>query len=265
MSTVDIIVPTCGQTEFTRRCFESIRNCTDLYRVIWIDNGSSYTSRKAVMEELTKMPQHMAVWSSERLGFVGATNLGLRMALDIAPTDSPYVAFLNNDVEVTPGWLSRMVDLLDKEPDIHAVGPIASECQSWQSYTNAGKVVPVFQIPRDFDKQDLSGRAQTLAYVYGDLWRPCSMLAFFCTVIRKDVFKVIGRLDKQFEEGLGDDDDFCKRMRDAHMQCALSMGTYVFHNHRTTFAGLYSDQEIDALSQKHHDLYRKKHGEEAKV
>jgi len=265
MSTVDIIIPTCGQTGFTKNCFRSLRENTDIYRVIWVDNGSSRHSRQEVMKELQTMPQHMSVWSSERLGFVGATNLGLRMALEVSPTDSPYIVFLNNDVEVTSGWLSRMTGLLDREPEIHAIGPITSECHSWQSFLNAGLVVPTFQIPHEFEALDTIGRANALAYAYGDLWRSCNMLAFFCTVIRKSVFKTIGYLDKQFKEGLGDDDDFCKSMRDENLQCALSMGTYVFHNHRTTFSGLYSNREIDVLSAEHHTIYRQKHGESAKV
>ena len=91
------------------------------------------------------------------------------------------------------------------------------------------------------------------------------MLAFFCTLFRKDVFREIGFLDPSFEDGLGDDDDLCKRMADAGLSCALSMGTYVHHDHRSTFAALYSDNELDDMSERHLERYREKHGEEARV
>ena len=265
MSKVDIIVPTCGQTEFTRRCLKSVRRHTGRCRLIWVDNGSQKASRRAVMEELQGLPEHVAVWSGDRLGFVGATNLGLRLSLSKLDGGAEYVAFLNNDVEVTSGWLDRMSSVLDREPTIHAIGPVTSECQSWQSFSNVGKVVPVFQIPAGFEALGTDARADKLGYCYGDLWKPCHMLAFFCTLFRRSVFEKVGMLDAGFGDGLGDDDDLCKRMRDAGMLCALSLGTYVFHNHRTTFSGLYDDKALDDLSEKHHRLYEQKHGERASV
>jgi GT2 family glycosyltransferase len=261
----DIIIPTHGQTEKTIRCLKSMRESTSSYRILWVDNGSSTESRSAVMDELRAHVDHASFWTADRLGFIGAVNLGLRMSLEVLDSGSPYVAILNNDIVVMDGWLDRMRGILDSDGSVHAVGPVTSECSSWQSFLNAGQVVGTFQIPQGFKDLDMPGRAAKLAYCYGDVWRPCRMLAFFCTLFRKDVFRSIGILDDKFEDGLGDDDDLCKRMADAGMGCALSMGTYVHHDHRSTFSALYSDQEIDDMSHRHLALYREKHGEEAKV
>ena len=102
-------------------------------------------------------------------------------------------------------------------------------------------------------------------YCYGGTYRKCNMLAFFCTVFRREVFEEVGYLDPAFKEGLGDDDDLCKRMANANMQCAVSFGTYVFHNHRTTFTSLYTPQELEEMSQDRHDIFENKHGEKATV
>lgn len=261
----DIIVPTHGQTEKTVRCLRSLRAFTSSYRVLWVDNGSSPASRAAVIDELRAHADHASFWAADRLGFVGAANLGLRLALGPLDSGSPYVALLNNDVVVTKGWLERLRGVLDRERTVHAVGPVTSECQSWQSFLNAGKVVLAFQVPQGFHGLGVDERAARLAYCYGDLWRPCRMLAFFCTLFRKDVFRDVGLLDDGFEEGLGDDDDFCIRMAANAMRCALVMGCYVHHDHRSTFASLYSDSEIDDMSRRHLERFREKHGEEARV
>jgi GT2 family glycosyltransferase len=265
ISPVDILIPTYGQPDKTLRCLDSVRDCTDDYRVVWVDNGSSGRSRDVVLERLASHPDYVSIWSAGRLGFVGAVNLGLKVSMEALPTMSEYVVLLNNDVVVSPGWLDRMVGVLESEPSVFAVGPVTGECQSWQSFLNVGGVLPVFQVPDGFAELGLAGRAEKLAYCCGDLWRPCRMLAFFCTVFRKEVFRKVGYLDPGFEEGLGDDDDMSRRMADAGMARAVSLGTYVHHDHRSTFAAIFSDRELEDMRDRHLGVYRRKHGEDASV
>lgn len=261
----DVIIPTYNQTDYTLRCLESLYKHSPNVRVVWVDNGSEKISRDAVMTEIQKMPEHRTIWSADNLGFIGGMNLALKMVLDVWRTDSEYVVMLNNDVEVTEGWLDRMISILEKNPRIAAVGPVTGECESWQSYLTAGRIVPRFKVPGAFQKAGKDKRGQMLDKVYGDLHAPCMMLAFFCTVFRKSAFEKVGCLDPAFGIGYGDDDDFCKRMRDVGMQCALSMGTYVFHNHRTTFKALYDKDALDKIQEERHKTYEKKHGEKARV
>lgn len=261
----DIIVPTYGQTDYTIRCFESIRKHTPNARVIWVDDGSTRVSREAVLDELQKMPDYRSVWTGGNQGFIKAVNLGLTLVKDVWKTDAEYVCICNNDIEVTEGWLDRMIHVMERDEKVFAVGPITSECKSWQSYLNANQVTKAFQIPEGFADMDTDERAAKLEYAYGDLYRICWMLAFFCVVLRKEVFQRIGKLDEAFGAGYGDDDDFSKRMNDNGMKCALSWGTYVYHNHRTTFSAKYGDAEVAAMQSKAHQIYKSKHGEAARV
>jgi GT2 family glycosyltransferase len=154
---------------------------------------------------------------------------------------------------------------MERDDKVCAVGPITSECKSWQSYLNANQVTKEFQIPEGFADLDTEERGDKLEYAYGDLYRRCWMLAFFCVVFRKDVFQKIGNLDEAFGAGYGDDDDFCKRINDNGMKCAVSWGSYVYHNHRTTFGSKFGDDEVAAMQAKAHDIYKGKHGESAHV
>ena len=261
----EIIVPTYENADYTVRCFESVYEYTDNYRLVWVDNGSSEESRKTVLKEIGRHPSYLTAWLPYNAGFIGGTNHGLRLVLDAYETDAEYIVFLNNDVEVSPEWLNILMNVLEEDYNLGAVGPVTSECSSWQSFANASQVIPMFQIPARFGGMDTIQRGKTLSYAYGNTYRPCKMLAFFCTVFKKRVFEEIGYLDEDYGYGLGDDDDFCKRMNNNGLRCAFSMGSYVFHNHRTTFRTIYSDDEMRDVQKTHLGIFKDKHGEDARI
>jgi len=247
------------------RCIKSIREHSPNARVVWVDDGSSRSSREAVLDELQKMPDYRSVWTGGNQGFIKAVNIGLKLINEVWKTDSEFVVICNNDIEVTHGWLDRMIHVMERDEKIYAVGPITSECKSWQSYLNANMVTKSFNIPEGFANLGTEDRSEMLIHEYGDLYRPCWMLAFFCVVFRKNVFKRIGYLDEAFGAGYGDDDDFCKRMNDENMKCAVSWGTYVFHNHRTTFTAKYGADEVLEMQNNALSIYKMKHGEDARI
>lgn len=58
------------------------------------------------------------VWGHVNRGFSGANNLGAQFAT------SPYLIFLNSDAfPQKSGWIQSLIDTLDKNPDLGAVGP----------------------------------------------------------------------------------------------------------------------------------------------
>ena len=58
--------------------------------------------------------------------------------------------------------------------------------------------------------------------------------------------------------GYGDDDDFCRRIYDNGWWVAVALGSYIFHNHRTTFKAMFSDQEIKSMKRKNMLKYDEK-------
>jgi GT2 family glycosyltransferase len=99
--TTDIIIPTHYLPDMTVACLHSIREHTSDYRVVWVDDGSSEASKQQVREALADMP-HVAVILDRNLGFVQATNAGMR------ESDGSHLCLLNNDTEVEAGWLERL-------------------------------------------------------------------------------------------------------------------------------------------------------------
>ena len=118
--------------------------------------------------------------------------------------------------------------VFERDINVKAVGPITSECASWQSYMNASQMLPVFQIPDGFQQMDIRERAAKMDYCYGELASKCKMLAFFCTAFKTEVFSKLGYLDERFKK-------------------------------------LFTSEQIEELKKERLKTYKDKHGEDAIV
>ncbi|MEA2337315.1 MAG: hypothetical protein QOE82_1322 [Thermoanaerobaculia bacterium] len=256
---VEIIVPTFGQEAFTLRCFESVLAHTTSYRLVWVDNGSPPASRSALLATFARHRERLSIWSGRNLGFVGGVNVALRAILGDFSSDAEYVVLLNNDTEVTPQWLERLIGAMERDPSIAAAGPMTSPCSSWQAWPNVFAAWGE-QAPESWGSAPPLEVSRALAAKFGDKVAPVSMIAFFCTVFRKRVFEEVGLLDPRFGAGLGDDDDYCFRLRGAGYHVAFVPSAYVVHHHRTTFRAVYTESEIAAMQRENLSKYRAKHG-----
>jgi GT2 family glycosyltransferase len=213
--TTDIIIPTHNLPEMTVACLNSIRRHTSDYQVIWVDNGSSEAAKGQVRDVLADMP-HRAIMLDSNQGFIRATNAG------ICASDAAHVCLLNNDTEVEPAWLERMLSVYQDDPQIGLVGPTTTGPE-WQ---NREKVL-----------RQIRGILPPWLLVH-------TMLAFFCVVLSREVLDKVGLLSEEYGVGFGDDDDYCRRVEQAGFRMALALDVMIKHHHRTTFRSLYSDHEI---------------------
>lgn len=82
--------------------------------VIIADNASTDDSVSFLRE---RYPQLRVIEMDKNRGFAGGYNEALRHV------DSDYYVLLNSDVEVKPGWLEPMIDLMESDPSIGACQP----------------------------------------------------------------------------------------------------------------------------------------------
>jgi len=87
----------------------------DAPQIVVVDNGSSDGSAAAVARAL---PAVTVLDPGANLGYARAANLG------IAATEAPVVAVCNPDLEVETGAAGALLDRLDREDDLGAVGPM---------------------------------------------------------------------------------------------------------------------------------------------
>ena len=104
--------------ELTLRSMRSLRGTdwpADRLDLVMVENGSTDGVAARVATEL---PEVRVLDAGGNLGFGGGCNLALR---DLDTVD--YVALLNNDAEVGPGWLAPLVDALEADATVGAVNP----------------------------------------------------------------------------------------------------------------------------------------------
>lgn len=252
MNKFDIIIPTFNQELFTVKCLESIRAYTKNYKIIWVDNGSTEQSRNIVMTELKNHKNYLSIWFEKNQGFVKAINAGIRAS------NSEYIILQNNDTEVTYGWLNPMLCAMNSDENIMCCGPLTDTEGSWQGWKNVkNKMLN--------DMEDMTGWNSTkisnyLREKYDKKYVHVNMVAFFCTLFRRSIFKKIGLLDEVFSQGLGDDDDYCNRIRNDKGFVIFVPASFVYHHHRTTFKSIYSLEEIQKMQTVNLNIYKKKHG-----
>lgn len=115
---VRVVVVDFNGGELTLRCLRSVQATdwpADALDVVLVDNASSSSIVTRVREEL---PDVHIIESPSNLGFAGGCNLGMcdRDGVD-------YVALVNNDAWVEPGWLRPLVAALESSPTVGAACP----------------------------------------------------------------------------------------------------------------------------------------------
>ncbi|MCX6623517.1 MAG: glycosyltransferase family 2 protein, partial [Acidobacteria bacterium] len=170
--------------------------------VLVVDNGSSDGSPEAAEQLGCRV---LRLESNQ--GFARAVNEGIRS------TTSEWVAILNNDVEIPPGWLEELMAALTATPEAaYASGKLYRRGSTTLDST--------------FDLVARSGCAWRAGHGRDDspIWneqRTVSMVSLTAAVCRRELFERIGYLDEDFESYL-EDVDF-------GMRCALrgEKGLYV--------------------------------------
>lgn len=114
---VSIVMPVFNKLELTRVCLESLhlRSAQASFEIIVVDNGTTDGTRR-YLEGQAAAGNLKAILNDENQGFARGCNTGATAA------QGRYVLFLNNDMEVRPGWLDPMVSTLDNDPDVGIAG-----------------------------------------------------------------------------------------------------------------------------------------------
>jgi len=111
---VSVIIPVYNNIAHTLHCLKSIAEtgARTPFEVIVVDDCSKDDTQKV----LARCKGVRVVKNAENLGFIGACNAGAATAA------GEYVYFLNNDVQVLPGWLDELRDTFTAVPEAGLVG-----------------------------------------------------------------------------------------------------------------------------------------------
>jgi hypothetical protein len=113
---VSIIILNYNGLKDTLHCLESVKKTTyPNFEVLLVDNGSDKNEGEILQNKFGK--KYKVILLKKNLGYTGGNNLALKKA------QGKYIILLNNDTEVTPNWISPLVDLLEKDGSIAVVQP----------------------------------------------------------------------------------------------------------------------------------------------
>ena len=114
---VYIVVLNYKNLEDTLACLESLRKVTyNDYHIVVVDNDSQDGSYEYLVEHATDC---QVIQSGENRGYAAGNNVGIRYALE---HQADYVCILNNDVEVEPDFLTKLVQYMESAPDVGMAG-----------------------------------------------------------------------------------------------------------------------------------------------
>ena len=213
---VTILILAFNAWDYTRQCIESIKRYTKYpYKIIVIDNGSTDNTAR----ELQKDPEIFNIENSCNLGFAAGFNIGLECV------DTPYFVIANSDLIVTTGWLSSLVDHIEQDPVLLALGPRSN-------YVSGPQIIANVPYKNEVTLQAFAVQIKKSA--------PSDLLyfprvVFFCTLFKKEVLHGVGFLDERFGLGNFEDDDYCLRIARKGGKTAIDNTVFVHHYGSTTF------------------------------
>jgi len=219
---VSVIIPVHGHWNLTRSCLNSLRETTSVgLEVIVVDDASP----DETADRLAEQDDVVVVSNDRNLGFPAAVNRGIERST------GEFVCVLNNDTEVTSGWLDELLAVLAIE-GTSLVGPRSNQVSGLQHVAGSPLLTDT-PTAHEWAKE-WSGRRR------GRSWRT-NRLVGFCLVARRSTLVELGGFDEGFGRGNFEDDELCDRILDAGGELRVADGSVVLHHGSATFASLSED------------------------
>mgnify|MGYP002831512540 CR=1 FL=1 len=178
---VTVVVVNFNGRAYLRRCLDSLACQTVEHEVIVVDNDSSDGSTELVRSQY---PNVRLILLRRNAGFAAANNIGAREA------HGRYIAFLNNDTEVTANWLDCLLNGLKQNPNAGFAASRIVYLQDRSVVDSAGDVVTrsggAFKRGHGKSAEEFSEPAE----IFGACGAAC--------LFQHDVFFEVGGFDENF-------------------------------------------------------------------
>ncbi|MDD3295030.1 MAG: glycosyltransferase family 2 protein, partial [Geobacteraceae bacterium] len=116
---VSIIIPVFNQLHYTSSCLKSLLENppSASFEVIVVDDASTDATPEFLEEAAKNDVRLRFLKNGDNRGFAVSCNKGANAAM------GEYLLFLNNDVELAPGWLDPLLATLANDTSIGIVAP----------------------------------------------------------------------------------------------------------------------------------------------
>jgi GT2 family glycosyltransferase len=239
---IAIIIATRDRIDLLSRCISSIISKTSYpnYEIIVVDNES--TSDEA--REYFRHCEHRV------LPFSGPFNFSALNNLAVEQTTSPWLLFLNNDVEaIDSEWLTVMAEHVQR-PEVGAVG--ARLLYPNDTVQHAGVVLGVGGIAEHAFRHfpaDAPGVSRQL-----QVTRNYSSVTGACLLTRRDVFEEVGGFDEERLPVTFNDVDLCLKMRRAGYLIVYTPFAKLYHHESASRRRSVEALETEVMRERWPDL-----------
>ena len=211
---VSIIIGTHNNLTVLQRAVESVLKHTPPgYELIVVNNASG--DGTGVYLASLDYPHLKVIQNDENKSFAAFNNQGQAIAT------RDYVLYLNDDIEAFPGWIEPLIDTLDRNPKVGAVG--------------SRLLYPDGRVQHDgkmFKKDDLTPYHVNMG---GKPPRDESSievdaLTAACLMVRRE----LGGYSEDYLRGYYEDTDLCMRIKSQGYALVLHRGSVLIHYHGMT-------------------------------
>ena len=265
MIDLSISILTTNNRSLLQNCLYSIYQNTKhlFYEIYVVDSGSTDGTIEMLIKEY---PDVNIIYNDYFPGFSAANNQVLKQI------SGRYAMILNDDTIIKDGALFNMVEFMDSNPDVGAVGPQlfnqdgSHQTSSYVGYptikTEIFTRVRLFNYWWKWKKSKVTSNADyfdQFGYYNGNQTeiRSVKHLMGACILVRQEVLHKIGLLDENFFLSY-EDQDWCKRIHGAGWQVIYFPEAKVIHLGNRTVSKLSNSKEYISDSQLY--FYRKHFG-----
>jgi GT2 family glycosyltransferase len=236
---VSIIIPTSNDREHLSRCVKTISAKTTYpnYEIIIVDNKPG-SERFGGVSSLRRLPY---AWPAN---FAAMSNFAVKQ------TDSPWLLFLQSDVEVTnEDWLANMTEHVTR-PEVGAVGALLLNTDG--GVQHAGMVIGAAGIVDEACRGFPAESVDEIREVR--ITRNCSAVSGACLLTRRDVFNRCGGFDEDPRFATCSDVDLCLKIRSAGFFIVYTPFAKLYRHEADARADIIEADEVEAMRQRWGDV-----------
>jgi len=239
---VSVIIPSFDGRELLASCLPpliaALRDQAQPHEIIVSDDGSDDGTAEWLSEAF---PEVRVARSETNTGFQGAVARGL------AAARHDLVYFLNNDIQVQPGFLTPLVRCLD-DPRVFAAA--SREVLTGQPDETADRL-PVVRFRLGFwwhRYEEVEPRLKEKV--------PVLFVTMGHGLFRRRMLDELGFLDPRFEPFYFEDQDLCFRAWSRGWECLYEPASMVTGGHQATIGRLHSRRTVERIHWRNRFLFQ---------
>lgn len=177
MSTkISVLLVNLNNLDYTKQCIDDLLTQDVKFNLRVVDQNSSEPNTKEYLDSI--FSRHINGEFYGKIDFLEISNSGFNKPLNhiwnsfVDESSTEFICLLNNDVRISPNFLSSAINLLDKEPSVGFVNHVTNNSKYSQWYEKLDYVINNEPYRQGWDpifrKSHYNQIPENLEFFYGD-------------------------------------------------------------------------------------------------